>query len=110
MIRSKFSLCPGGSGPNTIRLWESLSFGSIPVILANDHKLPHFVDWDDICVVYDETKVDDLYEYLKNIPEEVVQYKSKKCIEIFNIFFLEKCIEIFNIYFSKKNFNKTIFI
>ena len=36
---SIFSLCPSGSGPNSIRLWESIAFGSIPVILA-DHYLP----------------------------------------------------------------------
>lgn len=33
--RSVFSLCPSGSGPNSIRLWESLGAGAIPVILAD---------------------------------------------------------------------------
>lgn len=35
LIDSTFSLCPAGSGPNSIRLWESLGAGSIPVILAD---------------------------------------------------------------------------
>lgn len=33
--KSLFSLCPSGSGPNSIRLWESIGAGSIPVILAD---------------------------------------------------------------------------
>ncbi len=32
---STFSLCPSGTGPNSIRLWESIGAGSIPIILAD---------------------------------------------------------------------------
>ncbi len=35
-----FSLCPSGTGPNSIRLWESIGAGCIPVILADSHLLP----------------------------------------------------------------------
>jgi glycosyltransferase involved in cell wall biosynthesis len=38
--QSAFSLCPSGSGPNTIRLWESLALGAIPVVLADGLRLP----------------------------------------------------------------------
>lgn len=37
---SVFSLCPSGSGSNTIRLWESLGSGAIPVILADEWAPP----------------------------------------------------------------------
>jgi hypothetical protein len=37
---SVFSLCPSGTGPNSIRLWESLGFGCIPVILSDTLGLP----------------------------------------------------------------------
>lgn len=33
---SKFSLCPEGAGPNTLRLWESIAIGSIPVLFKSD--------------------------------------------------------------------------
>ena len=33
--QSTFSLCPSGSGPNSIRLWESIGTGAIPVILSD---------------------------------------------------------------------------
>lgn len=37
---STFSLCPEGAGPNTLRLWESLAVGSIPVIIVEDWIFP----------------------------------------------------------------------
>ena len=40
LAQSLFSLCPAGSGPNSIRLWESLGAGSIPVILAETYAPP----------------------------------------------------------------------
>ena len=30
---SVFSLCPEGAGPNTLRIWESLAVGAIPVVI-----------------------------------------------------------------------------
>ncbi|MFM7265292.1 MAG: exostosin family protein, partial [Cyanobium sp.] len=38
--QSCFALCPAGTGPNSIRLWEALGFGAIPVILADSLALP----------------------------------------------------------------------
>ena len=38
--QSVFALCPSGSGPNSIRLWEALGYGTIPVILAESLALP----------------------------------------------------------------------
>lgn len=40
LSRSVFALCPSGSGPNSIRLWEALGAGAIPVILSDDLVLP----------------------------------------------------------------------
>ncbi len=37
---SVFSLCPSGTGPNSIRLWEAMLNGSIPVILADTWAAP----------------------------------------------------------------------
>ena len=38
--QSVFALCPSGSGPNSIRLWEALGYGAIPVIMADTLALP----------------------------------------------------------------------
>jgi hypothetical protein len=37
---SVFSLCPSGTGPNSIRLWESVAADSIPVILSDGYMPP----------------------------------------------------------------------
>ncbi len=36
---SWFTLCPSGSGPNSIRVFESLCLGSIPIVLTRDLRL-----------------------------------------------------------------------
>lgn len=36
---TKYSLCPPGTGPSTLRLFESMSVGSIPIVF-NDIKIP----------------------------------------------------------------------
>ena len=50
LSKSRFSLCPSGSGPNSIRLWESLRAGAIPIILSDTLKLP-FSDMMEKCVL-----------------------------------------------------------
>ena len=40
LARSVFVLCPSGSGPNTIRVWEALEAGAIPVILSDRWRPP----------------------------------------------------------------------
>ena len=40
LLNSKLSLCPQGTGPSTIRLYESMAVGSIPIIF-NDVKVPN---------------------------------------------------------------------
>jgi hypothetical protein len=61
LSRSRFSLCPRGTGPNTIRLWESLQAGAIPIIISDTLTLPQgIVNWHD-CVIWIKQK-----EFLKN--------------------------------------------
>jgi len=38
--RSLFCLCPSGTGPNTIRLWEAIGSGAIPIILSDTFRPP----------------------------------------------------------------------
>ncbi|ODR95879.1 hypothetical protein AUC70_03205 [Methyloceanibacter stevinii] len=37
---SVFCLCPSGTGPNTIRLWEAIGSGCIPVIMSETYDPP----------------------------------------------------------------------
>ena len=86
---SKFSLCPSGSGPNSIRIWESMSYGSIPVILADTLILPEIqdLDWTDYFIIWKENDIDTLYDYLSNFPKEKLEEISNKNIQLYDKFF-----------------------
>jgi hypothetical protein len=88
---SKFSLCPSGSGPNSIRIWESMSFGSIPVILADTLILPEIPDinWNDCFILHKETEINSLYDSLKKLEnnKENMNYLSDLNIQLFNKYF-----------------------
>jgi len=62
--KTKFSLCPSGTGPNSIRLWESIEFGCIPVILADTLCLPGDMSlWEKGCVFIQEKA-----DAIRNLP------------------------------------------
>lgn len=65
MKDTKFSLCPSGTGPNSIRLWEAIEYGSIPIILADSLALPGLSDsWAEACIIIPETEKE-----ISRIPE-----------------------------------------
>jgi hypothetical protein len=67
---STFSLCPAGSGPNSIRLWESVESGSIPVIISDNHVLPGDADlWRNSVVFIKEDSLRQVPEILNRIAE-----------------------------------------
>ncbi len=37
---TKYSLCPRGTGPSSIRIWESMAMGACPVIISDFLKMP----------------------------------------------------------------------
>jgi len=94
LMKSVFTLCPSGSGPNSIRIWESLSFGSVPVILADTLVLPNIKDdWNNYVIIWKEKDIEELYDYLtylKTNDIEKIERMSKKCIELYNEYFCEE--------------------
>ena len=44
---SKIIICPRGTGPSTIRMWEALASGCIPLVISNDYVFPldDVIDW-----------------------------------------------------------------
>lgn len=85
LLDSKFSLCPSGAGPNTIRFWESLAVGCIPILLSDTLELPEHKDWDKAIFKVPEKNVRNL-GFLRNISDLEIIERRKKCIEIYNYF------------------------
>jgi len=57
LARSLFALCPSGSGPNSIRLWEALASGAIPVLISDTYLPPGDLrEWEEAVVFCDETR------------------------------------------------------
>lgn len=84
---SVFSLCPEGAGPNTLRLWESLAVGAIPVVLA-DGWIPPPAERDQpdlrqCCVFHPMAEVATLFDTLLAIPETHRAEMQRQSIEAY---------------------------
>jgi Exostosin family len=62
MADSRFVLCPRGEGLSSIRLFETMAVGRIPVIIADDAKLPleDVIDYDRLIVRVPEWRLAEL--------------------------------------------------
>lgn len=65
LTRSKFVLCPRGFGASSLRLFETLKAGRVPVIISDDWVPPNGPDWNTISVRVSESqagRIPDLLE------------------------------------------------
>ncbi|ADO67293.1 putative exostosin family protein [Cafeteria roenbergensis virus] len=83
LLDSIFSLCPSGSGPNSIRFWESLAVGSIPVLLSDKLDLPKNINWQDIIIIIPEKEISNIDIILNNISVEKQEQMKLNCLNIY---------------------------
>jgi len=62
---SRFILCPRGRGVSSIRLFEAMQMGRVPVVLADGWVPPDGPDWDSFLVRVSEREVDRLPALLR---------------------------------------------
>ena len=86
LLQSRFSLCPSGSGPNSIRFWESLAVGAIPILLADTLELPEHSLWENAIIKLEESKLETLTELLSKISEEKEKEMRENCIQLYNYY------------------------
>ena len=88
MARSRFSVCPRGFGPGTIRFWESLSYGAIPVLICDGSLLPAIWNWSDTVIKISEKEFkqnpDILGQALDAISLEREAVLRDNCIKAFS--------------------------
>lgn len=63
--RSKFVLCPRGSGTSSFRLFETLSLGRVPVIVSDDWPAVPGPNWSECAVFVPESQVAALPQLLE---------------------------------------------
>ena len=70
---SPYTFCLRGAGNFSVRLYETLAIGRIPVIVYTDFRLPlnHKIIWEKHCVIVSENNlVEKLINFHKNITED----------------------------------------
>ena len=86
MSKSIFSICPLGIGPNSIRLWESFMYRSIPILIADDLWLPEYfnVNWDKLIYKVKEDNIENIDNILnmdaykiKSIKKRIKKFSKK---------------------------------
>jgi hypothetical protein len=65
LARSRFVLCPRGNATSSVRLYETLAAGAVPVIIADEWVPPVGPEWEAISIRWPEGRVDGLIEMLE---------------------------------------------
>jgi hypothetical protein len=86
LLDSRYALAPSGSGPNSIRFWEALGAGAIPVLLADTLELPEHKLWNKAIVRVKESELDKLDDILDKISEEEEQIRRENCMKLYRHF------------------------
>ena len=86
LLDSRFSLCPSGTGPNSIRFWESLAVGTIPVLLSDYLELPFHEDWNEAIVFASENDIESIEKKLNAISLDQEREMREKCLMIYDYF------------------------
>jgi hypothetical protein len=90
IIESDYTLCIRGLGNNSIRFYETLCCGRIPIFVNTDSTLPFdtVIDWKKLCVWVEEKDIDRIADIVadfhRNISEEEfidLQKKARKVWE-----------------------------
>ena len=90
---SQFTLCPAVAGSNSLRLWESLAVGGVPVILSDEIVMPDLDElsggrwhhWNEIVLFHPENELDSLPDRLAAIGEEEIARRSAAGIALMEI-------------------------
>jgi hypothetical protein len=70
---SHFVLCPRGWAPSTVRIYETMQLGRVPVILADDWVPPYGIPWPEFSLRVAEDRLRDLPEILERRREDAAE-------------------------------------
>jgi len=85
---SVFSLCPEGAGPNTLRVWESLAVGAIPVIIADDWQpvdIGAGRSLNECCLFIKSCNISGIFEFLRSFEYARLEQMQSSCMEIYEL-------------------------
>ena len=96
LSNSKFTLCPSGSGPNTLRLWEALAVGSVPILLGRHPALPEGaggeeIHWDNIMICIDDDQIEHLPQILSSYSNNEIYQRQQNGLLAYEYIKGQKC-------------------
>jgi len=83
---SRFSLCPEGAGPNTLRFWESIAVGAVPVLFNRTLEFPENMraELTDACLFWEGSDYGKpVHDWLGSFPSEELERRSKNLRTLF---------------------------
>ena len=87
--RSRFSLCPRGVGSSTMRFWESLKCGAIPVLISDELNLVPW-DWENTIIRISEFELFSTPNVIESKISEITTEKEAvmrdNCIKCYNYY------------------------
>lgn len=87
LSNSIFSLCPEGTGPNTIRIWESMALGSIPVIYSDDWNPPEIeIPWSEFSIFIPQKDYEQTMTILNSVGADKIQQMQTNCVKAYDKF------------------------
>lgn len=78
--RSQFVLCPRGAGSGSIRLFEMMEIGIVPVIISDDYLLPEGPNWEEFAVFVKEKDIKKIPEILAHRMSDVEEMGRRASI------------------------------
>ena len=83
VFESFFVLCPRGMGTSTLRLFEVLAAGRVPVIISDDWVAPNGPDWDSFSIHWPESRISELPAELERRESEasVMGIKARQAFD-----------------------------
>ena len=86
--RSVFTLCPAGFGRWTFRFAQALTYGSIPVLIADGYIKPFskFIEWDNFVVTIPESDLGSIDSILRNMSKDKIRYFQKNIRDNWHLF------------------------
>jgi hypothetical protein len=64
--RTRFILCPRGFGVGSVRLFETLKAGRVPIIISDGYVLPEGIDWNSCSIRIREGQIGRIREIVKS--------------------------------------------
>lgn len=108
IAQSKFVLCPRGFGASSIRIFEAMSRGRVPVILSDQWQRPPGISWESFSISVPEANVLDIPMVLKRAEKDAPEM-GRLALKTFNLnfspgIFLDRLLESLLSHYSQSNF------